>query len=64
MKFRSIPKKSLQVMVPEEVAVKVGHRAVQDGRPDNEVVTRLLCAGLGLDPSKFGIDTAQAVSSN
>lgn len=64
MKFRSLPKKSLQVMVPEEVIAKVGHKAVQEGRPDNETVTRLLCVGLGLDPKQYGIETTQTASSN
>lgn len=57
MKFRSLPKKSLQVQVPEGVIAKIGHKAVQEGRPDNEVVTRLLCVGLGIDPSTYGIQS-------
>lgn len=55
MKFRSIPKVTLQVQVPKEIAEKVGIQAVKDGRPDNETVTRILCIGLGIDPANFGI---------
>lgn len=55
MKFRHVPKKSLHVWIPREVAVRIDLRAAERGRPFNEVVTDVLCVGLGLDPATYGI---------
>lgn len=64
MKFRAIPKRTLQAKIPVKVIEELGLKAVKEGRPDNEVVTRLLCLGLGLDPSKYGIESASPASTN
>lgn len=55
MKFRNLPKKTLYAKIPDGVIAEIGHLSVEEGRPDNEIVTGLLCLGLGIDPSTYGI---------
>lgn len=55
MNFRSVPKARVQIKVPVGIAERVRILAVHEGRPDNEVFSRVLCLGLGIDPSEYGI---------
>lgn len=57
VKFRSVPKRVLSAKVPNELLARIGSLAAEEGRPDNEVITRLLCLGLKIDPSVYGIET-------
>lgn len=63
MKFRSVAKSTLQSQIPVDLHKKIGLLAVREGRPDNEVLTRLLCNALGVDPSRYGITTEKQVAS-
>jgi hypothetical protein len=61
VKFRSLPKKTLNAKIPDEVITRIGYLSVEEGRPDNEIITRLLCSGLGIDPSTYGIKPVRKV---
>lgn len=56
MSFRKHPKASLESLIPVELVHEVGLRAVNEGKVQNQVVAELLCAGLGIDPARFGIE--------
>ena len=53
--FRSTPKRKLSTLVPAALFAQLGAMAAEEGRPDNEVVSLLLCLGLGIDPATYGI---------
>lgn len=57
MKFRNVAKSNLQSQIPVDLHKKIGLLAVREGRPDNEVLTKLLCNAMGIDPSRYGIAT-------
>lgn len=61
--FRKHPKVSLESRIPAEIAREIGQKALNEGRLHNEVVAEVLCVGLGLDPSRFGIEPVAGQSS-
>jgi hypothetical protein len=54
VKFRQQPKRHLMVLVPEAIDEAIRERAMR--RSISEVATEIMCRGLDIDPSTFGIE--------
>lgn len=54
--FRKFPKVSLEARIPDRIAKELGQKALDEGKVYNQVVSEVLCVGLGIDPKQFGIE--------
>jgi hypothetical protein len=55
-RFRSLPKEFVPGEIPVPIADIIRIKAAKERRSHASVTTEILCKGLGLDPSKFGIE--------
>jgi hypothetical protein len=54
--FRKLPKVSLEARIPDRIVKELGRKAIDEGKIYNQVVSEVLCVGLGIDPKQFGIE--------
>ena len=60
VKFRELQKERIPGEAPVEVIDRLRLRAASERRSLSWVMTEVVCRGLGLDPSKYGIDATAA----
>ena len=60
VKFRHLKKERIPGEAPVEVIDRLRLRAASERRSLSWVMTEVVCRGLGLDPSKYGIDAPAA----
>ena len=60
VKFRELQKERVPGEAPVEVIDRLRLKAASERRSLSWVMTEVVCRGLGLDPSKYGIDASAA----
>ncbi len=56
MDFRDLKKEALQIQAPPEIATVVREKAARERKSISATATELICLGLGIDPTDFGIE--------